>query len=59
MTFRLIIHLLVATVITWIGMIMIIIADMFSWPHLIGCFIAGNLIAIPATYIISRKSKDL
>lgn len=55
MTLHLIIHALVAMLITWVGLIAIIVADMFSWPYLIGCFLVGILIAIPVTYIIAKK----
>lgn len=53
-TLYLIIHTLVAMVITWIGLIVIIVADMFSWPYLVGCVLAGILIAIPVTYFITK-----
>lgn len=59
MTLYLITHMLVTTVVTWIGLIVIIIANMFSWPYLIGCFILGNLIALPVTYVILKKSKGM
>lgn len=52
---HLIIHTLVAMVITWIGLIVIIVADVFSWPYFIGCLLAGILIAIPITYFIANK----
>lgn len=55
MTLHLIIHALVAMLITWVGLIAIIVADMFSWPYLIGCFLAGILIAIPVAMIIAKK----
>lgn len=51
MTLHLIIHTLVTTVITWVGMITIIIADMFSWSYLIGCFLGGVVVAIPITHL--------
>ena len=55
MTLHLIIHALVAMLITWAGLIAIVVADMFSWPYLVGCFLAGILIAIPVTLIIAKK----
>lgn len=59
MTLYLIVHTLVAMVITWIGLIAIIVADMFSWPYLIGCVFAGILIAIPVTYFIMKHDNSI